>query len=1201
MKIKTLKEGSRRHCLQRIVALLFLALTYVLYGSENGIGVVAHAQSPESNKPISLNFKNGTVREVFKAIEKQSGLNFFYSNNSVNLNQKVSIVVEKEPLRAVLDKLIGGAYDYTIENGLIILSPKSNKARGKVTIRGTIVDETNQPLPSATILEEGTGNGVASDMDGRYILTVGQNSSVSVSFLGYEKQTFRIKKGQTTYNIQLKPVTTEVDEVTVIGYGQRNTKTLIGAVSTVKGDDIKEIPSASFENLLQGRMAGVEITNSSGAPGGGGAIIAIRGYNSMIDQTGLRMNDYGEPLFVIDGVPVQGFTSPITGTNTMSSIDPSTIESIEVLKDAASAAIYGSRAGRGVILITTKKGRKGEAKFSANASYSISQLPSAPVQTGGKEVRHYLLKAMENMRRPFKDPVTGISTFPSNMLDGYNTAKYGGVYNKFWHDAAIGYKYDPKSPPMANAIQDSLNMLHNNSTNWYEYMFRPARVLNTNLQASGGTEMATYLIGAGIYDEKGISRGSDFTRFNFITNLNAQPIRNLFVDSRITFSFMSRHRGGNTGGHQIEYLNVDPRKSSSLAPAAGPILDKMLAAVNGTNEKNENYDVRGSLNLEYHIMEGLKFRTQGSAHLSIQSVNLFQPSTIVSEKLNKSTGETSRSLNLINENILTYNKSFNNTHNLEMMLGQSFEKTVQNIIQAQGFGSISDKIHYIYKGFPILPPADFKTELKVLQTAHTDLLEKALVSSFARIAYNYKYRYLVEMTIRRDGSSVFGANNKYATFPAVAAGWTFSEEPFMEKAWWLSQGKLRLSWGRSGETYPDPYRAFGLLLPAGEYYGRPMVVPDNTQLGGMINRDLKWVLHNQFDAGLDLSLLNYRLKVKLDYYMRRSYGMLSGAMLPKTIYIYDKQVVNANNASNEGIELEIQGDIFNPVTPDGFSWRTRFNISHNRNFLVSTFNGKDVGRPQGIPSHRLGSPLYMMWTFVDGGIYGKPEDIPVVYDIDGNKHSYYLAGKNYPFGVGMKEIKDLNGDYLSNYLDQLYQGSTLPVATGGWSNEFRYKNFDLTMMCTFSLGRKMINAAKWKSLNPEEAIKYPLMVDLRKMKFWEKPGDENIPGVLPMISFWDKTMMQYDPIMASHVENVSYLKLKVVTLGYTVPQEIAKRLHISGLRVFLTGENLLTLTNYSGTDPETVPFMGSYRVAGIDKYDSYPLARKFTLGLSINL
>lgn len=1192
--MKTIKVLQR---LQVITGIACLWLFVFFVGGE----CLAQVDNPGKKYRITLNYPNTTVATVLKAIEQQTGLHFFYNNNSVKLDQKIAVVVKNELLDSVLDKLLGEAYRYIFEKDLIILTPRSAITKGQLTILGIVKDESNKPFAGASVVEAGTGNGIATDADGRFILTVKRGCTINISFMGYKTHTFKIKDGVLRYNVKLKPDTKEVEEVTVIGYGERNQKNIIGAVSGVKGDDIKEIPSASIENLLQGRMAGVEITNSSGAPGGGGAIIAIRGYNSMIDQNSLRMSDYGEPLYVIDGVPVQGFTSPITGSNTLSSIDPASIESIEVLKDAASAAIYGSRAGRGVILITTKKGREGRAKFSANVSYSLSQLPTAPEQTGGKAVRNYLYKSLENLRRPYKDPLSGLSQFPENMLEGYNTAQYGGTYNSFWQSAAIGYKYDPYRPPLADVIHDSLNPLFNNSTNWYEYMFRTARVLNANIQAIGGSDKVTYLIGAGFYDEKGIVKGSDFSRINFITNLNAKPIRNLSVDSRIAFSYMGRHRGGSTGGSKIEYLSVDPRKASSLSPASGPILDKMLQSINLTNERNENYDIRTSLNLEYNILQGLRFRTSGSVHMTIQALNLFQPRTIVEEKLNKTTGETARNLNWVNENILTFNKSFNDVHNLEMMFGLSFQKGVENIISAEGFGSISEKIHYIYKGFPELPPTGFNTNLKILQHAFTDRLEQALLSSFGRIAYNYNYRYLMEATLRRDGSSVFGSNNKYATFPAFAIGWGFSEEPFMKRMWWLNQGKLRISYGRSGETYPDPYKAFGLLQPGGEYYGRPKIETDNSLYGGMINRDLKWVLHDQYDIGLDLAFLDYALKIKVDYYNRRSHGILAASKLPKSIYLYETKVVNANDAANEGIEFELQADLFRPEKKRDFSWRTRFNISHNRNYLVNTFDNKDVGLPNGIPYHMLGRPLYMLWTFEDGPVYGNKADIPDTYDSEGRKHILYLADKVYPFGVGMKEIKDLNGDYKIDYLDQRYQGTTLPKASGGWSNEFKYKNFDLTMLFTFTLNRKMLNAAKWESLNPEEAASKQLLIDLQKVKFWEKPGDENIPGILPMLSAWDKTMLQYYPIFSSNIENVSYLKLKTLTLGYTFPTELTKKMHISGLRLFLTGEYLFTLTNYSGPDPETVPFMGAPDYAGKDYFRAYPLARKMTFGLSINL
>lgn len=1077
-------------------------------------------------------------------------------------------------------------------------TPPPQQSKSKL-ITGIVTDEAGEPLAGAKLKISGKVSGIT-DVSGKFALKdVSVGTSVEVTFVGFSSQKFVIKSGTTHYKVKMRASSKMKDEVTVIGYGERNTKNIIGSVAQVKGDAIKEIPSSSLENLLQGRMAGVEITNSSGAPGGGGAIIAIRGYNSMIDQSSERLNDYGDPLYVIDGVPVQGFASPITGTNTLSSIDPSTIESIEVLKDAASAAIYGSRAGRGVILITTKKGREGKARFSANVSYSVSHLPLAPMQTGGKAVRDYLVKADENIRRPYKDPTTGISKFPENKIEAVGLSRLGGVYGGPWGRALIGYTFNPNQPATANALQDSLNPLYNNSTNWYAYAFRPAQVLNANLQAAGGSEKFNYLIGIGVYDEKGIAKGSDFTRVNYITNLSAQPLKNLTVDSRFSVSYTGRHRGGSTGGSRIETLSVDPRKASSLAPGHGTIIDEMLKYTNLTSERNENYDFRGSFYLNYQFLPGLSFKSSVSAHMALQALNLYLPAAISEDRFNTTKGQVHRSLGLTNENLLTFNRSINEAHNVEVLLGQSLEQNVVNKVHALGFGSVSDKIHYIYKNFPELPPEGSATGIRIMQHTFTDRLEQALVSTFGRLAYNYKYRYLMEFTLRRDGSSVFGSKNKYAVFPALALGWAFSEEPFMRRAWWLNHGKLRVSWGRSGETYPDPYKAFGLLLPSGEYNGRPTLNVDNSLTGGMINRELKWVLHDQVDLGLDLSFLDHRLKIKTDVYHRRSHGILYPVKLPKFLYLYEHQTINANDAVNRGIEFEVQGDIFRPEDPRGFSWRTRFNISHNDNYLVSTFNNRDVGRSTDVPIHMLGRGLYLLYAYVDGPIYATNDDVPYTYDTEGNPHKYYLDRKPYPFGAGMKAIYDLNGDTRVDVLDKRLLGTTLPLASGGWANEFKYKDFDLTTLVTFTIKRKMINVAKWESLSPKEASSKPILADISKLDFWEKPGDETRPNVLPLLSFWDDTMMQYYGGFASQVEDVSYFKLKTVTLGYTLPSTLSQKLHISGLRLFLTGENLFTLTNYSGPDPETVPLLGIG--AGRDYYKAYPLARKLTLGMTINL
>lgn len=1149
---------------------------------------------------ISVEFKENSLVEVFSKIENITSYKFTYNSELLNKKKhKVSKIFKNKSLNEILDFCLENT-NFTFEimdNKNIVIREKTK--RDKYKLWGKVVDEENTPMPGVTIIIEKQKTGFATGIDGNF----NGNSStregmLTLSFIGYKTMKVPFQSGKEII-VKMQKDISDLGDVTVIAYGERNKRELIGSISSVKGDAIKEIPSSSLANLLQGRMAGVEITNQSGAPGGGGAVIAIRGYNSLIDQNTL-VTRYGEPLYVIDGVPVQGFTSPITGTNTLSSIDPTTIESIEVLKDAASAAIYGSRAGNGVILITTKKGREGNAKFSVNASYSLSLLPESPEQTGGIAARRYALKGLRNMKRPYRDQITGISHFADkDNLPGF--VGFGAVNDHFYTHALRGFRYNPADPrsPINSIVQDSLNPFYNNSTDWYKYAFRPGEVINANIQASGGGEKMNYLIGTGIFNEKGIAYGSDFTRVNFLSNIRVTPIRNMNLDARFQITYMGRHRGqdasSSRSAQQIERLSVDPRSVSSFLPGGGYIEKKLLEVINTQLEKNENYDLRASIALNYEILPGLNIRLNGSVNYGLQMLDVFRPKALSNDKLSTSRGEIFRNLTALNENLLTYKKSFDGGHNIDLIAGLSFEKNRRNTNVAAGYGSASDKVHYIYKGFPEIPSADIKTERKILQNAYTDMEEWALLSYFARAAYNYKQKYLIETTIRQDGSSIFGSNNKYATFPAVALGWAFSEESFVKNnLWWMSYGKIRASWGRSGDTFYDPYRAHGLLIPGGEFLGRPLLSPDNSTYGGMINRDLKWVIHDQYDLGFDIDILDYRYKLKLDYYYRWSTGVLSSSKLPKTLYLYENQWLNANNVSNEGIEFEFQADI---IRTHELSWRMNINAAHNWNRLIKTFDNRDIGLGNGIAYHMLGRPLYMLYTFEDGKIYGSNNDIPYVYDVKGNKHKLFMARNNYPFDAGMRSMSDLTGDNEIAYNDQVYQGTTLPVVHGGWANEIRYKNFDVSILFTYSLGRHMINSVWMESLDPSRigSDKPYLLADISKLKFWEKAGDENIEGILPKISPYEMTMAQYESKVSSMVEKVNYIKLKTITIGYNLPKEWSKKVNLSNVRIFATGENLFTITNYSGMDPEVVSIN-----SGIDQYREYPLARKITLGLTIN-
>lgn len=1131
-----------------------------------------HAVSQET---VTLHITSASLSKVLAEIKEQSGVKILYNIDILKgLNcEKVSLInmTVEAALKEVLENT--GLEFYKVEDTIVIRRQTQNQVK-EYRVQGVVTDSKGIPLPGVTIRLDGTSLGVVSDNNGAFVFRLPDAKGTLVfTFVG-----FRLKRvnfsGDRPLQVKLEEDVSELDEVTVVAYGQRKKRELVSAISSVKAEDIKEIPTASLETLLQGRMAGVEINNQGGSPGGGGSIIAIRGYNSLFVGDG---RDYGEPLYVIDGVPVHSFTSPITGTNALAEIDPTTIESVEVLKDAASAAIYGSRAGNGVILITTKKGQPGRASFSANVSYSYSILPETPLQTGGRAERAFQFERLKNEKQA--GAAAGYGTeyvFPS----GYEEAKWNmGIYDRWWYNAI-------NQISGVRQLQDSLNPFYNNSTDWFRYVFRPGKIINANIQASGGSEKVRYLVGMGYYTETGIMEGSDFGRLNLIANLNAQPVRNLTLDSRIYLAYTDRSRGaGSSGfmsGSKIETLTVDPKMTSSLLAPGGINEEKLMEELNYSIEKNESYRLRANMVLGYRLYDGLNLSVMGSIDYNQGMRNSFKPSNLdAANSLNSSIGEIDRNLLALNENMLVYRQSFLERHNVEALAGFSYQTDQYDYVLAQGLGGANDNIHYIVdQGNSV----EINGQTVFLKGAQTNRTEKVLLSYYARLAYNYKERYLVEGTWRRDGSSVFGENVRWATFPSVAVGWAFSQENFMQWAQWLNFGKFRASWGRSGQQFGQPYLAHGLLSAASPFLGNTTILPD--AMGGMLNRNLTWEESDQYDLGLDVDLFNYRLKIKMDYYYKLTKGLLYHVPIAGNWNYHNMQWQNAMQVSNEGLELEAEVDIFRE---SAVSWRMKLNVSRNWNRFRKSYTGQDV------EGYIIGRPLYSIFLYEDDGFYQSDDEVPYVYDQEGHKQKLYIGYGNsgnamVRFGKGMRRIKDINGDGKIGEQDRVYKASALPLAYGGWINELKWKGFDLNVLFSYSIGRKMYKTYNMTSL--QDDVTMPVFEDVLGSSFWQQPGDNT---KYPENAVYNAALQQFSGAYASNLETVHYMKLKQLTIGYNVPEKIVKSLKLSNIRVFFTGENLFTLTNYSGVDPEVVSIY-----SGADDFSYYPLARKMSVGLTVN-
>lgn len=967
--------------------------------------------------------------------------------------------------------------------------------------------------------------------------------------------------------VVLKENVKSLDGVTVIAYGRRNTQELVGAVSSIKADQLKDAPAPSLQSLLQGQMSGLSVTNQSGSPGGGGTRINIRGISSLNDQ---GIND-GSPLFVVDGVPLSKVSAESTGgINALAGLDPSTIESVEVLKDAASASLYGSRSGNGVVLITTKKGKSGKAEFGLNFSQSVSFLPSTPLQMRGHGERRVHNILAQHQRIGHNDYTTNRYILPRRYGESYGwEPTLDGAYDYFWGNGNVLTK---DNQPPASA-QDSLNTFYNNDTNWWKYIFQVGRVTSGDFYASGGNDNVRYLVSTGLYDERGIQINSGFKRLSFLSNLDLRLTPKVNAFTRLNLAYNKQQA---ISGSNIQGLDVDPKETPTVYPGRGSIAEQLtLQKIRDVRARNGMFNARLSVGIDYTPIAGLKFATSASGDAYFSNNHVFRPSYLNSNNL--SSVEASRSMVAMIqwENILSYRFNLRDRHNFDLMAGMTTTYDLMENIKGKAAGGPTNKIYEIGDGWPQARNVEGRDEY--LQRVTTDRQEQIMLSYLGRIAYNFDKRYMLEASLRYDGSSVFGRDVRWAAFPSLGAAWAFSKEQFMKDFWFLSFGKIRASWGKSGQKFQEAYLAHGLMEESNSFLGQPGLQPS-----AMANSHLTWEKSDQYDLGLDLDLFNYRFKVKVDYYYKHSYDLLMQVPTPGNFFISKTTWTNASAISNEGLELDLSADL---MRRKDFSWNLRFNIARNWNRFLASYDGKDLG------DKVLGRPIYGIYTYKDEGLVQDESAIPYYYDQTGLRVPLSFGSLAYPLRVGGRKIKDQNGDGYINSEDIYYAGSALPKAYGGITNTFTYKRLALNVLLTYTIDQRMMNMVKNGAFlfNKKFGV---VMNDFSRATFWQNPGDKT---EYPSLEFADDGYTgQFDGDIDTNIERVSYLRLKQLSLSYSLPETWTKRLRMKDVRIYFAGENLLLLTNYSGLDPEIVD-----PATGKDTGRMYPLNRKLTLGLNL--
>lgn len=1019
------------------------------------------------------------------------------------------------------------------------------------SIKGKISMPNGEALPGASVIVEGTANGTTSDENGNYSLSVPNNaSSLDFSFIGYQKQTIPIN-GRSVINVSLIEDDSQLEEVVVVGYGTQKKSDLTGSVASVTAEELTASPVTSMEQGLQGRVAGVNITNNSGAPGGG-ISVKIRGTTSILNGN--------EPLYVIDGFPITGQSQfntnagrgydSSTGSdytvnqNPLSSINPSDIESIEVLKDASAAAIYGVRGANGVILITTKRGKAGKASISYNGYTGMQSL--------------------------------------SDKIEMLNASEYQEIYN----EAAAN---SPTPDPVVFTDAPA------NDIDWQDMIFRKALIQNHQLSLSGGSEKTRYNISGNYFNQNGIIVGSDFSRYSLRANTDINATSKFKVGSSINISRSINNaaetEGEATNSITATALQMSPilpvflpdgtYSSNRFLPAAVPDAQgsrNPMAFINEFSDQSVNTRVLTSLFGEYDITENLKLKVSVGADLENRDRHVYRTSKFDNiNPLNSADVSSVDRTSLLNENTLNYNKKFGK-HGLQVLAGYTVQKETEEYRSIGGRGFATD----------ITGPYDLGAG-SVVPSVNSLYADFRILSTLGRVNYNFDDRYLLTVTGRRDGSSKFAAGNKYAFFPSVGAAWRISNESFLQGSSILSNLKLRAGWGQVGNQELPTYRSLALLQSDPYNFGNGTIVNGFSPLRVAVP-DLTWEITSQTNIGIDASILQGRFNATFDYYIKKTKDLLLEVSLPETSGILDPSVQNLGEMENIGWELAMDGTM---IRARDLRWKLGFNISQNRNTITSLGKPSEVG--SGDQSYLIAQPTFAGSTPRSYVTLGESVGVFYGYKTDGLYRSQAEAdnGQQLQPGVlpGMIRYVDVNGDGVLNSADRTIIGNPHPDFIFGINSSLDYKNFQLRLFAQGQEGGQVYNSMR----RFNSTVTRGQNVIAERADYWTP---QNTDAVWP-------TPIQTPPNVGGtgnmgesdfFLEDASYLRMREITLTYNFPQNFLGKL---GGSIYVTGQNLFTLTGYSGYNPDT---NGRSNVRGSFGWDisTYPLAKTTLIGVKLD-
>lgn len=1097
---------------------------------------------------VVINSSSEKLQNIFTLIEKQTLFTFAYDENDINLSKEIKLVTGQQLLKNVFNEITKQTgLRFTEKGNLILVNAKSSgikKAEIKemnIPVKGVVRDSSGAPLSGVTVLIKGAKIAVQTDADGNFSLDAPENGTLIFSIIGYQKQEVKIN-GQSVLNISMVPESRELNEVIVVGYQPRRRADLSGAVSVVNVGDISKLPLLSVDQALQGKAPGVRITQNTGQPGDG-VVVRIRGVGTINDNN---------PLFIIDGIPTKD------GINFLSSND---IESIVVLKDASSAAIYGARASNGVVLVTTKAGKRGKAQFNYSGYGGM--------QTNG------------------------------DLPEMLNTQKYVEIYN----EAVANDNIDISNPVLKRKPIPSGIALAN--TDWLNEIFQKAQIQNHQLSVRGGNEKTLYYISGNYFRQDGIILNSWFERYALLSKLNVDLTDRLSIANNINISYSKKNRigssgdgyGGN-GGSVVRYALFrtpaipvyDSAGIYSDLPASPNFFGdgyNPVALANKTDNKETQYRIFTNLYAEYKITKNIRFKTDAGLDAIITNNKRFDENYGTNLRVNspnRLTQSTASNFNFVWNNTIRYNKVINAIHNLNFVVGTEAISN-QTKIHGGSDNTFPDQI----------PSLRFLNNgLSLIKTVYEGRQEWALFSLFGNINYTYNNKYMFSVNARRDGSSRFGPENKYGNFYSGSFGWNIHNEKWaQEHLPVFSKIKLRGSYGQLGNQDIGNY-AYASIIGRGynSVFGESPSSNPGYTVSTRGNEKVKWESSTQTDVGIDLGIWHNKLNLIVDYFVKTTSDMLIPVPLPLIGGSASTPFINAGKVENKGLEIELNYS----NSDHKLKYDINVNFATLANKVISLSNGEPI------PGGRIDNGIFATLTTV-----GLPIGSFYLYQMEGIfQNAAEIIGSAYqgnyirPGDVKFKDISGPDGkpDGVINEKDRTFLGSAIPKYTYGATANLQYGNFDLSVFFQGAYGNKLYSQVNqdiegfYRAFNVTQRV-----YDQR----WRGEGTSN---TMPRVS-WLGSANNKIP-SSRFLEDGSYVRLKNLQIGYNLPQKIVNRWHIKNLRIYLTGQNLWTLTKYSGLDPEMNTSdnlnrekYGGDVAAGID-WGTYPSARSYIFGVNLN-